>query len=221
MRQGKPIASTLEHLVFLPASAGRTFPTIIGMHGRGADENDLASALLALEIPDLVLVTPRAPFAFPYGGYAWYNLAEEGVPNPETLQTSVGLVQKFVDEIKAAYPVDPKRIILLGFSQGTMMAYATALSNPSMFRGIAALSGYVPYRSRLPLQPSNLAGFPVFISHGLNDTVIPVQYGREAAKLLADAGANVTYREYPMGHEIGEQTIRDLKQWLLKVLRLS
>lgn len=191
------------------------------MHGRGADENDLASALLALEIPDLVLVTPRAPFAFPYGGYAWYNLAEEGVPNPETLQTSVGLVQKFVDEVKAAYPVDPKRIILLGFSQGTMMAYATALSNPSMFRGIAALSGYVPYRSRLPLQPSNLAGFPVFISHGLNDTVIPVQYGREAAKLLADAGANVTYREYPMGHEIGEQTIRDLKQWLLKVLRLS
>jgi len=215
--------STLEHLVFLPASAGpgRIFPTIIAMHGRGADENDLASVILALEIPDLVLVTPRAPFPFPYGGYAWYSLEQEGVPEPEALQTSVGLVRKFVDEVRAEYPVDPKRLILLGFSQGAMMAYATGLSDPSMFRGIAALSGYIPYQSRLPLQLAKLAGFSVFISHGSNDPVIPVQNGREAAKLLTDAGANVTYREYLMGHEIGDETIRDLKHWVLKVLRLS
>ena len=219
MRRGTPIAASLKHLVFLPTSAGKNFPTIIAMHGRGADENDLAPVVLALKIPDLVLVTPRAPFAFPYGGYAWYDLGQEGVPAPETFRTSTGLVQKFVEEVKAGYPVDPKRLILLGFSQGTMMAYATALINPSMFRGIAALSGYLPYRANSPLRLSNLAGFPVFISHGFNDPIIPVRLGREAAKLLMDAGANVAYHEYLMGHEIGEDTIQDLREWVLKVLR--
>ena len=221
MRQGKSIASTLEHLVFLPVSGGRNSPTIIAMHGRGADENDLAPVVLALEIPDLLVVTPRAPFAFPYGGYAWYDLGQEGIPDPKAFRSSLGLFQKFVEEVKAGYPVDPKRLILLGFSQGTMMAYAAALVNPSTFRAIAALSGYVPHQSHLHLQLSNLAGFPVFISHGSNDTVIPVRMGREAAQLLKDAGADVTYREYLMGHEIREETIRDLKQWMLKVLERS
>jgi len=216
MREVAPIAASLKHLVFLPTSAGKNFPTIIAMHGRGADEKDLAPVVLALEIPDLLLVTPRAPFAFPYGGYAWYELGQDGVPAPETFQTSVGLIRKFIEEIKVGYPADPKQVVLLGFSQGTMMAYATALVNPSMFRGIAALSGYVPYRSNSPLR---LSGFPVFISHGSNDPIIPVRLGRETAKLLMDAGASVTYHEYLMGHEIREDTIRDLKQWVLKVLQ--
>ena len=219
MRQGTPIAATLEHLVFLPMSGRKNFPTIIAMHGRGADENDLAPVLLALEVPDLLLVTPRAPFSFPYGGNAWYSFGQEGVPDPQNFRTSIRLLQKFIEEVEVGYPVDPKRLILLGFSQGAMMAYATALVNPSMFRGIAALSGYMDHRSSLPFQPSNLAGFPVFISHGLNDTIIPIRFGREAAKLLTDAGANVTYREYLMGHEISEETIQDLKRWISQVLR--
>ena len=191
------------------------------MHGRGADENDLAPVVLELEIPGLLLVTPRAPFAFHYGGYAWYNHDQEGVLDQETFRTSMGLLQKFVKEVKVGYPVDPKLLILLGFSQGAMMAYSTAFANPSTFRGIAALSGYVPYRPLSPLQLNSLAGFPVFISHGTNDPVIPVRFGREAAKLLTDAGADVTYREYLMGHEIRPETIRDLKQWIGKVLRVS
>lgn len=220
MRQGTTIASTLEHLVFLPVPGGKKLPTIIAMHGRGADEKDLAPVVLALEIPDLLLVTPRAPFAFPYGGYAWYNLGQDGAPDQESFRTSLGLLQKFVEEVKAGYPVDTKRLILLGFSQGGMMAYAAAFANPSAFRAIVALSGFVPYRSHMPLKLSNLAGFPVFISHGSNDPLIPVRFGREAAKLLTDAEADVTYREYSMGHEIREETIRDLKQWMPKVLRL-
>ena len=214
MKQAKPIEATLKHLVFLPTRDDKS-SALIAMHGRGADENDLASVILTLEIPDLILIVPRAPFAFPYGGYAWYNAGQEGSPDEETFRTSLGLVQKFVEQVKAGYPVDPKRLILLGFSQGATMAYATEFANPSMSQGVAALSGYIPSTFR----PTALGGVPVFISHGINDMVIPVRYGREAAKLLTEAGADVTYREYFMGHEITEQTIRDLKQWILKLLR--
>jgi phospholipase/carboxylesterase len=218
MKQGKPIAAALQHLVFFPTSAGRDYPTIIAMHGRGADEKDLVPVVLALELPDVMLVTPRAPFAFPYGGYAWYNLAREEVPDPETFQTSLGLLQKFVEEIRAGYPVNSERLILLGFSQGTVMAYASALLDPSKFRGIAALSGYIPLGFGLPLQTSKLARFPVFISHGSNDMIMPVRFGREASAFLNHAGADVTYREYPMGHEVRENTISDLGEWVRKTL---
>lgn len=218
MKQGKSIAATLQHLVFLPTTARKHFPTIIALHGRGADENDLVPVVLALELSDVVLVTPRAPFAFPYGGYAWYNPGQEGMPEPETFRTSLALFRKFVDEVNELYPVDPERLILLGFSQGTVMAYATALRDPSAFLGIAALSGYIPHRSGVPLQLSKLAGFPVFISHGSNDMMIPVRFGRESAELLNHAGADVTYREYLMGHEVTEDAIRDLKEWVRKML---
>lgn len=218
MKQGKSIAAALPHLVFLPTSMGKNFPTIIALHGRGADENDLVPVVLALELSDVVLVTPRAPFAFPYGGYAWYNLADEGVPETETFRTSLGLFRKFVEEVKVSYPVNPGRLILLGFSQGTAIAYATVLHDPSAFRAIAALSGYIPDQSDLPLQVNNLRGFPVFISHGSSDMMIPVQLGRESRELLHRAGAEVTYREYPMGHEVTENTIRDLKEWMNRIL---
>jgi phospholipase/carboxylesterase len=218
MKQGKSIAATLPHLVFLPTSMGKNFPVIIALHGRGADENDLVPVVLALELPGVVAVTPRAPFAFPYGGYSWYNFGKEGVPKEETFRTSLGLFRKFVEEVKAAYPVDPGRLILLGFSQGTVIAYATVLQDPSAFRGIAGLSGYVPHQSDVPLQVSKLRGFPVFISHGSSDMMIPVRLGRESAELLKRAGVEVTYREYPMGHEVTEKTIRDLKEWMHRIL---
>jgi phospholipase/carboxylesterase len=218
MKQGKSIAATLQHVIFLPTSAGKNFPTIIALHGRGANENDLVPLVLALELSDVMLVTPRAPFAFPYGGHAWYNLGQEGVPDPETFRTSLGLFQKFVDEVKAAYPVDSERLILLGFSQGTVIAYATALLDPSAFRGVAALSGYIPHRSGVPLQLSKLTGFPVFVSHGSNDMMMPVRFGRESAELLNHTGADVTYREYHMGHEVTEDVIRDLKKWVREIL---
>ena len=221
MRQGTAIAATLQHSVFLPTSNRRNFPTIIALHGRGTDENDLVPVVLALEIPDLLLISPRAPFNFPYGGYAWYDLAQEGVPEPGTLRTSLGLLRKFVEEVKAGYPVDSERLILLGFSQGTMMAYSTALVNPAGFRGVVALSGFIPIRSNLPFQLTELNGFPVFISQGSNDVIIPPRYGREAARLLTEAGASVTYHEYPMGHEIREDTLRDLKQWIRSVLNAA
>ena len=212
--QGKSIVASLDHLVFLPTQSLDKFSTIIALHGRGADENDLASLLLALELPGVLLVTPRAPFSFPFGGYAWYG-PDEYAPNQDTVE----LLRRFIEEVKAGYPVNLKRLILMGFSQGTMMTYAVALPNYSSFRGIAALSGYIPHQPNPQL--TGLTGFPVFISHGTNDPIIPVRLGREAAKLLKNTGADVTYREYLMGHEIGAEASRDLRHWLLSTLTLT
>ena len=217
IKQGKSIAGSLHHSVFYPSTTAGKYPTIIAIHGRGTDENDLVPLVLSLSLPNVLLITPRAPFPFPYGGFVWYDLAQEGIPEPNTFRKSVEMLLKFVEEVKRGYPIDAKRLLLLGFSQGTVMAYATALLNPTSFLGVAALSGYIPHRSGLPLKLTNLDGFPVFISHGSEDPIIPARLGRESAEILRRAGAAVTYREYSMGHEVTEDTMRDLNEWSRKI----
>jgi len=218
VEQGRSIAASLQHRVFFPSTAREKYPAIIAIHGRGTNENDLVPLVLSLSLPNVLLVSPRAPFPFPYGGFVWYDLAHESIPEPNTFRTSIGTLRKFVEEVKEGYPVDTERLLLLGFSQGTVMAYATALLDPTSFLGVAALSGYIPHQSGLPLKLTNLNGFPVFISHGTDDPIIPVRLGREASELLKRAGANVAYREYAMGHEVTENTMHDLSGWLRNVL---
>ena len=213
IEQGKTIAASLQHRVFFPSRACERYPTIIAIHGRGTNEDDLVPLVLSLSLPNVLLVSPRAPFPFPYGGFVWYDLAHEDIPEPNTFRTSIDMLQKFVAEVKQGYPIDSEQLLLLGFSQGTVMAYATALLDPTSFLGVAALSGYIPIRSGLPLKLTNLDGFPVFISHGTGDSIIPARLGRESAELLKRAGATVTYREYSMGHEVTEDTMHDLSEW--------
>ncbi len=222
MKQGKPAKASLEHLVFYPMTTAAQYSTIVALHGRGTDEYDLLPLVEALGLNEVLVISPRAPLPFSpggmIGGFAWYEPSQEGVPHDETFQSSVALLSRFLDEIKAAYPVNPERLVLLGFSQGTVMAYAVALLNPDSFRGIAALSGYVPSRSGLPFKIQQLNGLRFFISHGKYDDLIPAKLGRESAEFLKGAGADITYHEYPMGHEVREETLRDLGVWIKKLL---
>jgi phospholipase/carboxylesterase len=218
MREGTSIRASLEHVVYFPEKPAQSYPTIIALHGRGTDEYDLIPLVLSLGRTDMLIVSPCAPFPFEFGsGFAWYRLGEEWTPDPETFRTSLERLRNFVSEVRAGYPVNSSRIILLGFSQGTVMSYSLALTDPHSFRGIAALSGYIPQRSGLTLKLNEIQSLSVFISHGTYDQVIPVRLGREAEQLLTRAGVDVTYREYPMGHEVKEATIRDLSMWFNKL----
>lgn len=221
MKQGKSIKTALNHYVFFPESSRDNYATIVALHGRGANAQDLVPPIQAMSLGDVLLIAPQAPFELNLGlvqGYAWYDMYEVGTPHPETFKKGLGLLRHFISEVKAAYPIDPNRILLLGFSQGTIMSYAVGLLEPKDFRGIAALSGYVPVNSGLPLRLQELNDFPIFISHGAYDDTIPVRFGRESYELLKKSGADVVYHEYPMGHEVREETLIDLAAWMHRVL---
>jgi phospholipase/carboxylesterase len=222
MKQEEVVKASLEHLVFYPSTSASRVPTLVTLHGRGTDEYDLLPIVESLGLTNVLLVSPRAPLRFNSGGmmegFAWYEAGEEGVPKAQTFQPNVELLRRFLKEITEAYPVDPERLFLLGFSQGTVMAYAAGLLEPHSFRAIAALSGYVPNRSGLPFKVQQLAHLPIFISHGEFDEIIPLRLGRESADLLKAAGAAVDYHEYPMGHEVREETLQDLRAWMDKLI---
>ncbi len=196
---------------------GGLHPTLILLHGRGASEDDLLGLVPYLD-PRLLCIAPRAPLRFGYGGYTWYDLQEVGAPESGQFTESYQKLSQFLDDVRSHYPVDPKQIFLLGFSMGTVMSYALALTKPEVFRGVVAHSGYVPEKSPLQFRWDSLTAADFFVAHGVYDPVIPIEFGRRAHQLLSASPARVDYREYLIQHQISDESLHDLSDWLAKRL---
>lgn len=215
----KTISTSLVHRILMPEeSAIPVHPTLILLHGRGADEEDLLGLASALD-PRFLILSARAPFPFSYGGgYTWYDADTVGTPEPGMFKTSYDRLSTFVRDVTTQYPVDRQRVFLLGFSMGTVMSYAMALTEAHLFRGVVANSGYIPEGTHLLLQWNAIASVEFLVTHGSLDPVIPVQLAHRARELLTAARAQFTYREYPMGHQISEESLHDVAAWLARRL---
>ena len=188
------------------------------LHGLGADEQDLFGLAPFLD-PRLVVVSARAPYEAQPMGRSWFDIDWAEAPPRIDFQhvvASRSAVLGLVGEAAAAQGADPSRVWLVGFSQGASMATACALSRPDMLRGIVAHSGRVMQRAVPALPAPGVVGFPVLWQHGRADPVVPVSSGHEARDLLGGLGLRVDYREYPIGHEISEESLRDLCGWLTR-----
>ena len=208
----KPIDTALLHRVVPPLEESPgPHPTLVLVHGRGADEQDLLGLAPALD-PRLMLLSVRAPFPFMMsGGYTWYDVQQIGTPHPRMFAESYAKLSAFLDDALAGYPVDPSRLLLFGFSMGAVMSLAIGLSRPGLARGVVAHSGYVPEDTDLRLRPGE-PGTAFFIAHGTDDPVIDVGFARRAREYFAGTGAVV--REYPIGHTISEESLADCVAWM-------
>lgn len=216
----KLIESSLGHKVIPPRNGRAPHPAVIMLHGRGANEDDLLGLAEYLD-ERLLIISPRAPFPFTWGGgYTWYEILDAGSPEPKMFTESYTKLVQFLDDVQRGYPVDPERMYLLGFSMGTMMSYTVLLTKPERVAGVVANSGYVPDEQGLNLQGEvrfrwdMLRGKSIFIAHGLHDPVIPVQLARRTHALFSKTEAEVTYKEYPMAHQISEESLEDFSRWL-------
>ena len=210
-----PVRTSLIHKILEPQRKGPSnYPTLILLHGRGANEDDLLG--LAEYLDDrLLIVSARAPFPFALGGgFTWFEIEEVGKPEPKMFGESYRKLIQFIDDIRKGYPVDQSKIILCGFSMGSVMSYAIGLTRPELVAGVAANSGYITEESDLKIQWKEVKGKPFFIAHGVYDPVIPVSFARRAKELLEPHRAAVTYREYDMGHQITEDSLNDMMRWL-------
>lgn len=207
----------------IPARTGAApHPALLLLHGRGTNEADLLG--LGPQLDDrLFTVSARAPFQFPWGGYAWYDLDPSGVgyPDNRSLRESLDLLRRFIDGMVTAFPIDPARVYVAGFSMGSVMTGALGLLDPERVAGAMILSGYLPLHNDLPFRLEEAAGHPFFQGHGTLDQVIPVRFGRETAEYLAQTPVDLTYREYPIGHEIGPQELEDMRGWMRSTLDAS
>jgi phospholipase/carboxylesterase len=198
----------------LSARAGEPpHPTLLLLHGRGSHELDLLALSPELD-PRFFVVSPRAPYPWEGIGYAWYELDAPAQANPDTFSHSLALLQLFIEKLHTAYPVDPKRLYLLGFSQGAMMSNALTLTSPERVAGAVLLSGFQPALDSSSLNREAVRDKPFFVAHGTLDPLLGVELGRKVRETLAALGADVTYREYAMGHQIIAPELADFDSWL-------
>jgi phospholipase/carboxylesterase len=183
---------------------GNPAGALVLMHGRGADELDLAPLLDLLD-PDrrLVGLLPRGPLSLPPGGAHWYIVREIGYPDAPTFLQTFAEASAWVDTALAEAGVETSSTVFGGFSQGAVMSYSLGLAaarpRPA---GILAMSGFIPRVDGFELDLEGRAGLPVSISHGTHDPVIGVEWGRDAREQLETIGASVSYREDPVDHQI-------------------
>jgi phospholipase/carboxylesterase len=204
----------------LRPARGEPAGALVLFHGRGTDEHDLFPLFDLLD-PEarLVGLTPRGPLTLPPGGSHWYVVRRVGYPDPETFFASYEALGEWLEALPEALGVDQSRVALGGFSQGAVMSYALSLGagRPAP-AALIALSGFISIVEGFELDLEGHVRLPVAIGHGTLDPIIPVEFGRDAARRLDEAGYDVTYRESPMAHTVDPAFLDELRPWLAEAV---
>jgi phospholipase/carboxylesterase len=197
-----------------PSGAPR--PALILLHGRGTDEQDLLGLAHFFD-PRFLVYSLRAPFRFPFGGYAWFEADNIEQWSMDQLQISHKYCMHFCEFLVRTEPVDPSKIFLFGFSMGAMMALDLAAREEGRFAGVVAHSGFYMPQEKLPQNFGSRTG-PIFLAHGTEDPVVPVELARSTFAFLQKQNVPVSCREYPMEHGISEESLQDAARWLQQQL---
>jgi phospholipase/carboxylesterase len=216
-----------EPLILQPTLAADA--CVIWLHGLGADRYDFMPVAEALQqrLPSTRFVLPQAPTRAVTinGGYAmpsWYDIlamSPARAINRDQLEDSARQVIELI-EAQRDSGIDPARIVLAGFSQGGAVVLHTAfLRWQFALGGVLALSTYAPTFNDGP-QGSGQGWsdtkrqLPVLCLHGTFDDIVLPAMGRSAHDYLSASGVDVQWREYPMGHEVINEEIHDIADWL-------
>lgn len=211
---------SLEYKIREPKIILDKNPLLLLLHGYGSNEADLFS--FAPELPDeYYIISARAPYNLQYGSYAWYAINFDAAQNKfsdnDQARTSRDVIANFIDELVANYPIDANNVNLIGFSQGSILSYAVALSYPEKVNKVVAMSGYVNLDIVTEdYLKNNLSKLKIFASHGTVDQVIPIEWARKTPSILQKLGVAITYKEYPVGHGVAPQNFYDFKNWLVE-----
>ncbi|MEA3119169.1 MAG: phospholipase/carboxylesterase [Paraburkholderia sp.] len=208
----------LPYLLHAPPKGDAGAPLIVLMHGMGSNERDLYSFVDALP-SRYAVVSARGPYRLGDDRYEWFDGTKvkgklDG--NSQMLAASRARIKQFVAQLVKRYGFDSQQVYLVGFSQGAIMSYEVALTDPGAIRGIGVMSGAM-FDSLSPLlRPSfALSHLHVFVSHGDADETIPIAYAAAAHERLRQLGIKPEYHVYPgMRHEISEAPLHDLISWL-------
>jgi phospholipase/carboxylesterase len=209
---------SLHHLVQLPASAqleepSTRYPTILALHGRGSNEEDLLALSPHLP-PGLLWISPRAPLQLGTRSFEWYRVRVIGMPDAEQVLTSLETVDRFLDEILSSYPIDPQRLFPMGFSQGSILSMCYTLTHPGRAAGAIAQSGYLPEHVPLEIEQARIKGKPFLLTHGVQDTLIPVEWARSSRERLQTLKVDLEYHEFQMGHTVSLESLAVISRWL-------
>ena len=205
-------------VIELPLAEGKANRALIVLHGWGANQHDLIPLVQSLNLPSPHCFFPNAPFDVPGTGgtgKGWFSFPlnedseQERIKSRETLFSLVNNVQE--------KGFSPKEIVLVGFSQGAGMCLDVMLHMKTPIGAVVALSGFLMDGENVKSREDLPTETPIFAAHGLYDPILPLKQSKETLHTLKESGFSLTWREYPIAHEISNDEIGDICVFLKKV----
>jgi len=211
------------------AAKGEHKSTIIWLHGLGDSGNGFAPIAPELRLDDALGVK----FIFPHAPVravtinngmemrAWYDIKSldmgsradvDGVV--ESSEQVKALIEK---EIEAGIPAN--KIMLIGFSQGGVIALHLGTRYSSALAGIVALSTYMCEPQNLEAEKHSAnQDTKILCCHGIQDEVVPLMLGKGAYTALTNSGFDVSWKEYMMQHNVCMPEIQDIAKFITQQL---
>lgn len=195
---------------------------LVLLHGVGGNETNLAPLGDAMPA-DTRVILARGPLSLGASQHAWFQVSfgPHG-PRPDlaAAESSRQQLARFITELQAEYGISPASTVVAGFSQGGIMSASLALTRPERVAGFGILSGRIlPEMEPQLADRTALASLRAFISHGRDDTTLPVEWAQRADAWLTDLGVAHETRLYPGGHGISQAMQDDFAAWFEKLTR--
>lgn len=188
---------------------------LVMIHGWTGSENSMW--VFAKNFPkDYWIIAPRAPHSTEPQGFSWrpphpVTLAR---PSYDTLLPSAEALILLVDEYSASVGVEAGQFDVIGFSQGAGMVNVLGMIFPHRIRKMGVLAGFVPSGMETFISRRVLKGKRIFVAHGTQDDMVPIDRARASMELLEQAGASITYCEDEVGHKLSANCLRALENYL-------
>jgi len=220
---GENAAAALPHYLARPAAAqDDPPPLLVLLHGVTGDETSMHGFADRFD-ERFAVVSPRAPNPAQRGGYGWYRttFTEDGpTTHPEEAEASLDALARFVRASVREQGADPRRVYLVGFSQGAAMAIALLLAEPELVAGVVAMSGrLIPELRHRAAASDRLAGRAALVVHGTRDEILPIEHGRRVRDHLDALPVALAYEELDMAHHITPASLAMVREWLARRVR--
>jgi len=203
-------------------------PTIVLFHGYGADMTDLASLAGAIQAPrNSNWYFPNGPLTVPLGGHfegrAWFPIplaelqAGATIDLTERIPPGMKKARENALQFLSKLNVDPKKLVIGGFSQGAMLSTDLVLHMDQKPAGLALLSGTLVNATEWG-ELAARGAMPFFQAHGAHDQVLSFAHAQKLEQLLKKNGWQGQLQRFEGGHEIPPEVIIQLGAFLRKVL---
>lgn len=203
-------------------------PVVLLLHGFGAPGDDLVPLADVIEAPrGTRWLFPEAPLSLNMGfgdSRAWWiidfariqadreagRIRDLSIEVPQGLALARERFLAFLKELPKQLPIDYKKTVIGGFSQGAMLTCDAVLHTDYPVAGLVQLSGNLLAQAVWGPRMSKRKGLPVFQSHGTQDDVLPNIGAERLRDALTQAGLTVEWHSFQGGHEISELVLQRL-----------
>jgi phospholipase/carboxylesterase len=209
----RPAADSARAL-FAPLHYERNYayPLLIWLHGPGTDERQLMRIIPVVSMRNYVAVAPRGVEIVREDGTKTWGWSQ----SPEQLHQAEQQILDSIDDAQQRFHISPSRLFLAGFGCGGTMAFRMAMSYPAQFAGVLSIGGCFPLGQSPLRQWSEARRLAVFLAVGRDSLEYPPAKACDDLRLFHAAGLSVTLRQYPAGHELSPQILRDVDRWIIE-----